>query len=144
MQHLGAQKSTELMQHAWENIHLEPITCGVIEHTPLGATLMENLIRQVSELELVWVCDYQENAHVYFEQYNPNIVFMNLGQLPIQISPILRPFLMYHTGIVITTGYSCRQVGNIPFPFVDYLEKPISFEKFMRSVRRYKQIQGKL
>lgn len=132
------------MPHEGKYRQAERITCGVIEHTPLGATLLENFIGKTADLDLIWVCDYQENAHSCFERHNPNMVFMNLGQLPVEPAPLLRPILMYHTGIVITTGYSRREAGPIPFPYVDYLEKPVSFEKFLQSVKRYKQLRGRL
>ena len=115
------------------------ITCGVIEHTPLGQSLIEKYIRRVPELDLRWMCDFQENAHPFFENHIPNLVFMNLRRVPVEVVSILRPILMYHRGIIITTGYLRAEVGEIPFPYVSYLMKPFSFDAFLASIERYKQ-----
>ncbi len=118
---------------------MQKITCGYIEHEPPGASILTEFIGRIGELELVWGCDYQENAHTYFEQIIPDLLFITLRQLPVQVEPILRPILMHHPGIIITTAFSRNSMPEIPFPFFDYLQKPIPFPKFKNSVEAYIQ-----
>jgi len=94
------------------------------------------------ELELVWECEFQDTAHQCFEQQIPDLLFMNLRQLPVQMDPLLKPILSHHPGIIITSGYDPDDILNLPFPVVAYLQKPFSFEHFLASIEQYKSLQN--
>ncbi|MCK8495294.1 hypothetical protein M0L20_25730 [Spirosoma sp. RP8] len=116
------------------------ITCGIIEKTAIQRQLIKSYITQLPELEFRWEAEFQETSYACFETHIPDLLFMSLGQLPVKVAPLLRPILTHHSGIILTTGYYLKELGEIPFPFVAYLQKPFSFKMFAASVDSFKQL----
>jgi two-component system, LytTR family, response regulator len=120
------------------------ITCGIIEKAALHRAVTKRFIDRLPELELVWECEFQETAHPCFEACIPDVLFVQLRQLPVQVDPLLRPILAHHPGIIVTSGYYRDEVGILPFPILDYLQKPFSFEQFTTAIEHYKRLSGGL
>lgn len=116
------------------------ITYGIIEKAALHRSIIHRYAQRVPELQFSWECEFQETAHGYFEQHIPDLIFMNLRQLPWQVDALLRPIFSEHPGIVITSGYYPDQLTNVPFEPLAFLQKPFSFEKFVASIHRFKQL----
>ncbi|ADB36942.1 hypothetical protein [Spirosoma linguale] len=116
------------------------ITCGIIEKAAVHRTLLKSYIARMPELELIWETEFQETSYAQFENYIPDLIFISLYQLPVEIVPLLKPILVGHMGIIITSDYYLKDVGNIPFSFAAYLQKPFSFKEFTASVEQYKYL----
>lgn len=118
------------------------ITCGIIEKAAIQRQLIKGYIARMPELELSWEAEFQETSYACFEAHVPDLLFISLRQLPVEVVPLLRPILTYHPGIILTTGYYLKEIGELPFPFVAYLQKPFSFEMFATSVNCYKHLNN--
>lgn len=118
------------------------ISCGLIEKAAIQRELIKGYIARMPELELSWEAEFQETSYACFESHVPDLIFMSLRQLPVEVAPLLRPILTHHKGIILTTGYYLKEIGELPFPFVAYLQKPFSFETFAASIERYKQLRN--
>ncbi len=116
------------------------ITYGVIEKAALHRSIIHRYAQHIPDLQLSWECEFQETAHSFFEQAIPDLLFMNLHNLPLQVDSLLRPILSEHAGIIITSGFYPTQLFDIPFKPLAYLQKPFSFEKFLACVNQYKEI----
>ena len=112
-------------------------SCGIIERSALQRAIIRRYIEQTPALQIVWECEFQETAHACFEQQIPDILFLSLHHLPVAIDSLLRPLLVYHQGIIITSGFHPAEVGQLPFSIVDFLQQPFSFEQFTISIGRF-------
>ncbi|GAB4033941.1 response regulator [Spirosoma jeollabukense] len=118
------------------------LTCGIIDKSAIQRQLVKGYIARMPELEFSWEAEFQETSYACFEAHIPDLLFMSLRQLPVEVVPMLRPILTHHPGIILTTGYFLKEVGELPFPYVAYLQKPFSYQMFAASVECYKQLKN--
>lgn len=118
------------------------ITCGIIERSALHRSVIKLFIDRVPELKLVWECEFQESAYPHFEACVPDVLFLQLRTIPVVLDSLLRPILVHHKGIIITTGFNPYEVYSLPFQPLDFLQKPVSFERFLDAVEKYKHLSN--
>jgi two-component system LytT family response regulator len=114
------------------------ITCGIIEKAALHRSVIKLFIDRMPELQLAWECEFQESAYRCFEECVPDVLFLQLGRIPVELDSLLRHILTHHKGIIITTGFNPDEVTPLPFQPLDFLQKPVSFERFSEAIERYK------
>lgn len=108
------------------------IRCIVVDDEPLAISLLESYIQKVPFLELVFSTENPIEALEFIQNNEADLVFLDI-QMPeltgINFMKILGDKLKY----VLTTAYSEYALEGYEHNIVDYLLKPISFERFYTS-----------
>ena len=105
----------------------------IVDDEPLAIEILETYIRQVPQLSLVASCCNAVDAHEKIIVEKPAVVFLDI-QMP-QLSGIsLAKSLDSPPMIIFTTAFPEFAVEGFELDAVDYLLKPISFERFLRAV----------
>lgn len=111
---------------------MNKIRCIVVDDEPLAISLLESYIRKVPFLELVFSAENPIEALEFIQNHEADLVFLDI-QMPeltgINFMKILGDKLKY----VLTTAYSEYALEGYEHNIVDYLLKPISFERFYKS-----------
>lgn len=112
---------------------MNKISCIVVDDEPLAISLLESYIRKVPFLELVFSAENPIEALEFIQNNKSDLVFLDI-QMPeltgINFMKILGDKLKY----VLTTAYSEFALEGYEHNVVDYLLKPISFERFYKSM----------
>lgn len=114
---------------------MRTISCVVVDDEPFAGNLMEEYISQVAYLELKKKCLTAVEALAYLQDHRVDLIFLdiNLPKLSgMQLAQILSP----HQKVIFTTAYSSYAVESYAVNALDYLLKPITFERFVRSVEK--------
>jgi DNA-binding LytR/AlgR family response regulator len=96
---------------------------------------MEEYISQVAYLDLKKKCLNAVEALAYLQDHRVDLIFLdiNLPKLSgMQLAQILSP----GQKVIFTTAYSSYAVESYAVNALDYLLKPITFERFVRSVEK--------
>jgi DNA-binding LytR/AlgR family response regulator len=117
------------------------INCIIIEDEPAAARILETYIAKIDFLQLQQKFSSVEKALPAIAHKKPDLIFLDIN-LP-GISGI--QFVQSSgsgTGIIFTTAYTEYAVESFELDVIDYLLKPISFERFTKAVNRYLKFHG--
>ncbi len=114
---------------------MKTIKCIIVDDEPLAVSLLENYIREMPSLELVFSTVNPIDALEYIQRNNADLVFLDI-QMPelsgINFMKIVGDKMKY----ILTTAYSEYALEGYDHHIVDYLLKPISFERFSKSAEK--------
>jgi two-component system, LytTR family, response regulator len=113
-------------------------TCLIVEDEPLARTLMTQYVSKVPSLELVKACSNPLEALEILRGSSIDILFLDV-QMP-EITGIgLLKVLQKKPYIILTTAYSEYALEGYELEVMDYLLKPITFERFLKAVEKATQ-----
>ena len=115
-----------------------PITCIIIDDEPPAIRLLQKYTEQLQGIACVATCTRAVEALVLIEQHKPDVVFLDI-QMPdltgIQLSTIIKDKVK----IIFTTAYPQFAVEGFEVNAVDYLLKPIPFNRFITAVEKVRK-----
>ena len=115
-----------------------PITCIIVDDEPPAIRLLQKYIEQLQGLECVATCTRAVEALALIEEHKPDVVFLDI-QMPdltgLQLSAIIKD----NVKIIFTTAYAQFAVEGFEVNAVDYLLKPIPFNRFITAVEKVRK-----
>ena len=110
-------------------------TCIIVEDEPLARSLMENYIQKVPYLNLVQSFSDPLKALEFLRENSVDILFSDI-QMPEITGITLLKILLKKPLIILTSAYSEYAIEGYELDVLDYLLKPITFERFLKSVEK--------
>jgi two-component system LytT family response regulator len=111
------------------------LTCIILEDEPLARSLMETYVGKVPHLQLINSFSDPLLALDYLRENSVDILFSDI-QMPEITGITLLKLLKKKPLIILTTAYSEYALEGYELEVFDYLLKPISFERFLKSVEK--------
>jgi DNA-binding LytR/AlgR family response regulator len=116
----------------------QKISCIVIDDETPALSLMDQYIRQTGELQLLEKFKSPVKALEFIQQHPADIVFCDI-QMP-ELSGInFVKALSASPVIIFTTAYSEFAADAYEVDAIDYLQKPFSYERFVKAVGKAKE-----
>ncbi len=117
---------------------MQKYNCIIVEDEPLAAEVLQDYIRQVPFLELQGICNDAIFAMEMLQQKPVDLVFLDIHL------PKLKGFEFIKTlkrppHIIITSAYHEYALQGYEYNVVDYLLKPIEFNRFLMAVNKLRQ-----
>jgi DNA-binding LytR/AlgR family response regulator len=109
------------------------IRCFVLDDEPLATDLMIDYISRLPDLELVGVSNSPSQGLQFLQQSQVDIIFLDIQMPRLTGFDLLRP-LSYSPKVIFTTAFREHALESYEFDVLDFLVKPISFERFLVSV----------
>lgn len=109
------------------------IRCFVLDDEPLATDLMQDYISRLPDLDLIGVCNSPSQGLQMLQQAQADVVFLDIQMPRLTGFDLLRP-LGYRPKVIFTTAFREYALDSYEFDVVDFLVKPISFERFLQSV----------
>lgn len=110
--------------------------CLVIDDEPLARDLMRNHIEKLENFEICAECGDAMKALQELHKHKIDLMFMDI-QMP-QITGIeFLKTLKNPPKVILTTAYREYALDGFELDVVDYLLKPITFERFLKSINKY-------
>ncbi|MFZ6010302.1 MAG: LytR/AlgR family response regulator transcription factor [Bacteroidota bacterium] len=114
------------------------LKCLIVEDEPLARNLMVNYVKKVSYLELVDACSNPLAALEILRNNAVDLLFLDI-QMPEITGITLLKTLQKKPLVILTTAYSEYALESYELDVVDYLLKPITFDRFLRAVDKANQ-----
>lgn len=111
----------------------------IVDDEPLARDLMRGHIEKLENFEIVADCNNAMKALSVLREKHVDLVFMDIQMPQITGLEFLKT-LKHPPKIIITTAYREYALEGFELDVVDYLLKPITFERFLKSVNKYYQI----
>ena len=111
------------------------IKCIIVEDEVLAQQVIQNHLEKISNFELVGTCNNAIEAKTVLNKQEVDLIFLDI-QLPGMTGLNFLRSLENPPLIVLTTAYAEYALESYEFNVIDYLLKPISFERFSKMVNK--------
>lgn len=111
------------------------IKCIIVDDEPLAQKGLAEYIRDIPFLDLLAVCDNANQARDYINNKAADLVFLDIEMPDFTGIDLLRS-LTYKPAVIFTTAYQQYALQGYELDVVDYLMKPVSFERFLKAVNK--------
>lgn len=111
------------------------IRCIAIDDEDLARELLEDYISKINFLELVSVHDNPVDAIKVIEQENIDLVFLDI-QMPELSGLQLIESMTVKPMFILVTAYEKYALESYNLSVVDYLVKPVPFERFLKACNK--------
>jgi two-component system LytT family response regulator len=116
------------------------IRCIIVDDEPLALEVLEHFISCVPQLELVAKCGNALDAFNALHDQEIHLMFLDIKMPGISgldfVSSLKTP-----PAVIFTTAFAEHAVKGFELEAVDYLLKPITFERFEKSIRKLLKIR---
>ena len=115
------------------------IHCLVIDDEPPAREILKQHIAGVEALELAGTCGNAVEAVSFLKEHPVDLLFLDI-QMPQLLGTNFIRTLKNPPKVIFTTAYRKYAVEGFELDAVDYLLKPISFERFLKAVNKVLQL----
>jgi DNA-binding LytR/AlgR family response regulator len=117
------------------------IRCMLVDDEPPAIRVMKSHISQVKDLEVIGECHNAIQAHELLHQKNVDLLFLDIKMPRLSGMDFLKS-LSHPPLVIFVTAYREYAADGFEMDAVDYLVKPVSFERFLRSISKVKKAMG--
>ncbi len=114
------------------------INCLLIDDEPLALQLLEDHVRKTPFLKLAGRFEEPLQALPLLESQQVDLLFLDIKMPDISGIDFFRS-LTHKPEVIFTTAYSEFAIDGFELKAIDYLLKPVSFEKFIAACNRVKE-----
>ena len=112
------------------------VRCLVVDDEPLAIKLISSHIQQIEVMEIVASCKNALQALEILRNEPIDLMFLDIHMPQVSGLDFLRT-LTHPPKVILTTAYREYAIEGFELDVVDYLLKPVSFERFLKSVNKY-------
>ena len=118
------------------------ITCMIIDDEPLAQKGMEEYVRETEFLELVAVCNSAMKAYTVLHKETVQLLLLDIDMPKITGIDFLKS-LKHPPAAIFTTAYPQYALESYELDIIDYLVKPVSFQRFCKAVGKARDFLDK-
>ena len=112
------------------------INCLIVDDEPIARDILENHLQKVAAVNVVATC---KNAIEAFNKINSNkidLIFLDINMPEISGLSFAKS-INKNIKVIFTTAYREYAIDGFNLQAVDYLLKPISFERLLQAVHKF-------
>lgn len=109
--------------------------CLIIDDEPLAQSVIENYLKNFSFIELVAKCENAIVALEWIKRQKVDLIFLDISMPFISGIEFIKT-LQIPPLIILTTAHKEFAVESYELSVLDYLLKPISFERFLKAINK--------
>lgn len=114
------------------------VKCLIVDDEPLAIEVIKAHIEKIDSLEIVSTCQNAIEAFEVLKSKKIDLIFLDI-QMPGMTGTELLRSLHNPPKVIMTTAYREYAIESYELDVVDYLLKPISFERFFKAINKYFQ-----
>ena len=115
------------------------LRCLLIDDEPPALKVLESHMSQVNGLEIVGLCRNAIEALDVLHQRPVDVLFLDIKMPKLLGTDFLRN-LSHPPRVIFVTAYRDYAIESYELDAVDYLVKPVSFERFVKAVTKLKRM----
>ncbi|GAB4011796.1 LytTR family DNA-binding domain-containing protein [Spirosoma migulaei] len=122
---------------------MAPIRCLLVDDEPPALAVIASHINMIDGLEIVSKCHNAIQAFGVLQTTPVDLIFLDIKMPKLLGTDFVRS-LRQPPKIIFTTAYRDYALDGFDLDVVDYLLKPISFERFLRAVSKVMRVETSL
>jgi len=113
------------------------INCVIIDDEPLAREGIANYVREIDFLHLVKTCENPLELAALLDEQSIDLIFLDI-QMPKMNGIDFLKIVQKPPMVIITTAFPTYALEGFQLNVMDYLLKPITFERFFKAVNKAK------
>ncbi len=113
-----------------------PKKCLVIDDEPLAIEIIKGYIDRIPQLEFVQDCTDAMEAFKYLSDHDIDLLFLDIEMPEISGIDFIKN-IPSCPPVILTTAYREYAIESYELAVVDYLLKPISFNRFFKAITKF-------
>jgi DNA-binding LytR/AlgR family response regulator len=114
---------------------MHQIKCLIVDDEPLAQNVIENYLKNFTDIELVAKCENSLSALTWIKKQKIDLIFLDISMPFISGIDFIKT-LQNPPKIILTTAHKEFAVESYELNVLDYLLKPISFERFLKAINK--------
>lgn len=114
------------------------INCIIVDDEPVALDILENYLGKIDALELVGRCSNATEAFNLINSQKTDLLFLDINMPGISGISFAKS-ISKDIKIIFTTAYREYAIEGFDLHAVDYLLKPISFNRFLDAINNFQQ-----
>jgi DNA-binding LytR/AlgR family response regulator len=111
------------------------ISCIITDDEPMARKGLENYVQKIPFLQLVAVCEDAIQLNHFLQEQKVDLLFLDI-EMPYLSGIELLKTLKDPPKVIFTTAYENYAVQGFELDVLDYLLKPVSFERFLKAANK--------
>jgi DNA-binding LytR/AlgR family response regulator len=111
------------------------MNCLIVDDEPVARKGLEEYVREIEFLHCVAQCENPLRAATYLNEQNIDLIFLDIHMPKVTGVEFLKT-LKNPPLVIFTTAYSEYALEGYSLDVVDYLMKPITFERFLKASQK--------
>jgi len=117
------------------NANQAPVKCLIVDDEPMARDVIRRYIEKVPTLQMTAEFGNAIDAMVFLQKESTDLIFLDI-QMPHLSGTDFVKSLRNLPKVIFTTAYKEYALEGFELDVVDYLLKPIRFERFLRAVNK--------
>lgn len=113
----------------------EILKCIIVDDEPIGRDALVRYVEQIDFLSLIGSCKNALEANNMIKEQQIDLVFLDI-QMPMMSGLDWLGTLTQSPLVIFTTAHPQYAIESYQFDVVDYLLKPISFQRFLQAANK--------
>ena len=122
---------------------MRPLTCMIVDDEPLAVRLLESYVEKTPELKQLASYTDSITAINAIKEQKPDLLFLDI-QMPNIDGMELAHSLPAETRVIFTTAFKEYAFESYEVNALDFLLKPIRYNKFLNAVEKAKKTTGSI
>jgi two-component system LytT family response regulator len=111
----------------------------IVDDEPPARDLINVFVERISDLQCVAQCANAQQAIQAIQGLKPDLIFLDISMPEMTGIDLLNLRLTNRPEIILTTAYQDYALKGYEFAVLDYLMKPIAFERFVQAIVRFRE-----
>ncbi len=111
----------------------------IIDDEPIAVRVIENYLQHLEAIELVGKYHSAVEAYAILQQKKVDLLFLDINMPQLNGLDFLKS-LAHPPKAILTTAYREYALEGFELNVVDYLMKPIPFDRFMKAINKYYEL----
>lgn len=107
----------------------------IADDEPIAQEILENYINRIPDLQLIGRCRNALEAFQYINKEQPDILLLDINMPEITGIDFLKT-LKNPPAVIFTTAYAEYAIESYELNAIDYLLKPIAFDRFLKAINK--------
>ena len=116
---------------------MNKIKCLLVDDEPPAIELLEKYVSMIDQLDVVGKSQSAVKAFDLLNKVEADLIFLDI-RMPVLNGLDFIKTLKHPPSIIITTAYREYALEGYDLDIIDYLLKPIAFNRFLKAVDRYR------
>ncbi len=110
--------------------------CLIVDDEPVAREILESHLKKISAANIVASCKNAMEAFTFMNSQKIDLIFLDINMPEISGLSFAKS-INKNIKIIFTTAYREYAVDGFDLQAVDYLLKPISFERLLQAINKY-------
>lgn len=111
------------------------LNCLIVDDEPIARDLLESYVTRTPGLQLMGTLDNGLAVINFLSEHAIDLIFLDINMPEFTGIDLLKS-LINRPKVILTTAYSEYGAESYEYEVVDYLLKPISFQRFLKAVQK--------